>query len=472
MKLLKISLCLVCLCGVARAQDAGTAPDQAEVHHESTTEHAPEELPENAPQGPVLQKLPEPVQEAASGLAQAHTPPAELMTDFFDLARSRMGSGTSWMPSSSPMYGLMTNFGSWGFMARGNIFLGYDWFSSDRGGKRFLSTNSLLFMMWHALGRGEFLPRVILSWEAFTMKHGYPLVGQTGDYSEGSLLHDRQHPHDLFSEIATMFSFPVHKELALQLYLALVGEPALGPGSYLYRVSAVSDPLAPLGYSYQDSPRTSAGVITAGLFSRQFKYEVSWFNGRGPDQTWWDIDLNVPDSLATRLTYNPSNKWSIQASYGYFHRPDPHVSDLSVHRLTTSAMYNVRSGPEANWASTLVFGQNVVQGTATSPSALAETNWNIDGHHTLYGRAEYADKFARTLIPDDPRSRKRFAVGMLSLGYAYYFRPLLSLSPGVGLRTSMVPLDAELEPIYGTRLAFGIVGYVQLRPSALVARKD
>lgn len=463
LNLVKIACCLLLLCATARA-------DEPELQHEATTRSAPEELPKNNPQGPVIKAMPESVQDAAAGFARAHVPSAALMTDFFDLARSRMGSGTSWMPSSSPMFGLMTRFGAWGFMARGNIFAGYDWYSSKRGGKRFVTTNTLLFMMWHKLWRGEVLPRVILSWEAFTLKNGYPLIGQTGDSTDGARLRDRQHPHDVFSEIAVMYSFSVHEEVAMQLYLAIAGEPALGPGSYLYRVSASSDPLAPLSYSLQDSPRVSAGVITAGVFSRELKYEVSWFNGRGPDSRYWDIDLNVPDSFATRLTYNPIPSVSAQVSYGYFHAPDPTRPDLAVHRITASATYNVRAGPEANWASTVVFGQNIEQSTAATSSVLAETNWNIDGHSTIYGRVEYCEKLARMLIAEDQPRHRRYQVGSLTLGYNYYFRPLLSLAPAVGLRTSIVPLDGELEALYGTRVPVGIMGYVQLRPSALVAR--
>jgi hypothetical protein len=135
----------------ARADD----PDKREIQPEATTKDAPEELPENVRKGPVMKAMPEGIQDAAKGLAKAHTPSKALMTDVFDLARSRMGSGTSWMPSSSPMYGLMTKFGSWGFMARGNLFLGYDWYSSKRGGRRFVSINSLLFMVWHSLWGGE-----------------------------------------------------------------------------------------------------------------------------------------------------------------------------------------------------------------------------------------------------------------------------------------------------------------------------
>jgi hypothetical protein len=58
-------------------------------------------------------------------------------------------------------------------------------------------------------------------------------------------------------------------------------------------------------------------------------------------------------------------------------------------------------------------------------------------------------------------------VGTLALGHAYYFRPLLSLAPGLGVRASVSPLAAALEPVYGTRAPFGFVVYAQLRPAAL-----
>lgn len=465
-------LVLCCLAGVLTLAEArAEEPKEPEIHPEATTRKAPEELPVNNPQGRVLKAMPEGVRDAATGLAQAHTPSAALMTDIFDLARSRMGSGTSWMPSSSPMFGLMAKIRSWGFMARGNIFAGYNWASSDRGGRQFVSVNSIMFMIWHSLWGGEVLPRIILSWEAFTIRNGYPLVGQTGDTVHGAAFHDRQFPQDLFSEIAALYTRPVHDKIALQLYLALAGEPALGPGSYLYRVSAVSDPLAPLSYALQDSPRVSAGVITAGVFSTELKLEVSWFNGREPDDRRWDLDLNLPDSFATRLTYNPTPSWSAQASYAYFNDPDELAPGVAFHRLTASATYNRRAGPEANWASTVVLGQSIERHGPVMSSLLAETTWNFDGHQTLFGRIEYTEKTARALAVDDVAPSRRYRVGNLTLGYVYYFRPLLSLAPGVGVRTSITPLDADLEPLYGTRVPAGVMGYVQLRPAALTVRE-
>ncbi len=443
-----------------------------EIHPESTTHASPEELPENRPHGPLVKALPKLMQDAASGFAQAHAPSEELMTSIFDLARSRMGSGTAWMPASSPMYGLMTKVGGFGLMVRGNIFLGYNWFNSDRGSKRVTSVNSLMVMVWHALWGGEIMPRAILSWEALTIPNGYPLIAQTGATLDGRPVHDRQSPHDVFSELAVMYSRPVHNDVAFQLYLALAGEPALGPGSYTYRVSALSDPLAPLSYSLQDGPRIASGVITAGVFGRKYKGEISWFNGREPDDRRWDLDLNKPDSFSTRLTFNPTFAWSAQVSYAYFSEPYRLTPERGMHRVTASAMYNQREGLEDNWATTLTIGQNLEEPGPSTTSVLLESNWNLDGHNTLFGRAEFVERTARWLAIPAPNQDQRYQTGAITLGYVYYFRPLLSLAPGIGVRASLTALDVDLEPHYGTRVPVGLMAYAQLRPSALAVRLD
>ena len=51
-----------------------------------------------------------------------------------------------------------------------------------------------------------------------------------------------------------------------------------------------------------------------------------------------------------------------------------------------------------------------------------------------------------------------------------YLTAMLSLAPGIGVRTSMTPLDTDLAPLYGTRLPVGVMGYAQLRPAALTTR--
>jgi hypothetical protein len=62
-------------------------------------------------------------------------------------------------------------------MFHGNVFVGYDWFGSDRGSPRFISINSFMGMAWHELGPGQLMGRFMLSAEPLTVgERGYPLI--------------------------------------------------------------------------------------------------------------------------------------------------------------------------------------------------------------------------------------------------------------------------------------------------------
>jgi hypothetical protein len=190
-----------------------------------------------------------------------------LMNGPLGISRTRIGSGTAWLPDSTPMYALMAPLGAGGFMFHENVFVAYDWFGSDRGSHRLISANSLMAMAWQPVGTGELTERAMLSAEPLTVGGGgYPLIFQTGETFHEQPLHDRQHPHDLFMELALDYVLPLPGALALELYLAPAGEPALGPVAYPHRISAISDPLAAVGHHWEDSTHISFGVLTAGIF--------------------------------------------------------------------------------------------------------------------------------------------------------------------------------------------------------------
>jgi hypothetical protein len=383
---------------------------------------------------------------------------ARLMKGPLGVSRSRLGSGTSWLPDSSPMHGLMASLGEGGFMFHENIFAGYDWFGSDRGSKRFVSVSSVMGMAWYPLGPGELMARLMLSAEPATVgKRGYPLILQTGETANDQPLHDRQHAHDLLMEVALQYTFVVKDAVGIELYIAPAGEPALGPTAYPHRVSAISDPLAPIGHHWQDSTHIAFGVLTAAVFTRRLKLEGSWFNGREPDESRWDLDLRKPDSFAARLTWNPNDDLSFQGSYGYLASPERQDTSVSAHRATASATYNRPLHAQANWATTFVFGENVESKGPATPSFLLESNFDVDGHSVIFGRAEYVRKAGHDLVLPPEREDSVFGVALVGLGYAYYFGPFASLAPGLGVRGGAGVVDDELEPFYGTRAALGIM---------------
>jgi hypothetical protein len=383
------------------------------------------------------------------------------------IAAEREASGTTWQPDSTPMYARHFAAGKWSLMLHGKVFAGFDAQASPRGGHDWFGLNWFMLMATGPLGGGQLNARAMLTLEPFTVSDaGYPLLLQTGETFRGEPLHDRQHPHELFMELALFYAHPLGDGLAFQLYAAPVGEPALGPVAYPHRLSAYSDPLAPLGHHWQDSTHISFGVLTAGLFTRHFKLEGSWFNGREPDEDRTDFDLRTPDSYSARLWWNPAEPWSFQASYGFLKSPEAREPDMHIQRITASVAFNLPVLSRGNWASLAAWGRNVPSSDeSTSDALLLETNLDLDGRNTLFGRAEYVLESGHHLALPHAIAHDAFAVFSVALGYLRDFGPFAGLVPGVGVRGALNVIAAELEPFYATRLPVGGVIFVRLRPS-------
>jgi hypothetical protein len=383
------------------------------------------------------------------------------------IPHSRTGSGTSWLPDSTPMHALMTTAGGWDLMFHANVFVGYDSFGGDRGDSKLTSINWVMGMASHPLAGGELTLRTMLSAEPLTVgDEGYPLLLQTGETADGQPLHDRQHPHDLFMELTAMYSVAVTDDVGVQVYAAPAGEPALGPTAFPHRMSAMSDPLAPLGHHWEDATHISFGVLTLGVFTHDVKLEGSWFNGREPDENRWDLDLRTPDSYSTRLTWNPGPDWSLQGSYGYLASPEALEPDISVQRMTASVLHNTRMGG-INLASTLTYGQNFESTGESTPAVLAESTLDLDGRNALFGRAEWVRKTGHDLVLPDPMADQTYDLGSLGLGAAHYFDPVGGFQAGLGVRGSAMFVGKDLEPVYGSQVPLGAMIFVQLRPAMM-----
>src|SRR5258708_32720983 len=79
------------------------------------------------------------------------------------LPHGREGSGTSWMPDSMPVFAHHFMAGDWMLMLHYAATVGYDDQWSDRGSRRFLSTNWIMGMASHPLLGGEIMFRSMLS---------------------------------------------------------------------------------------------------------------------------------------------------------------------------------------------------------------------------------------------------------------------------------------------------------------------
>src|SRR5687768_10067418 len=198
-----------------------------------------------------------PVPDAHSGHQhdmEAHDHGAHQMSHAFsrNLPMNRNGSGTAWLPDNSPMYGYMLHSKKWMYMIHGNLFLRYnkqDVFNrGERGDKKFDAPNMFMFMGQRNVGaKGLFHFSSMFSLDPVTVgAEGYPLLFQTGETYQGAPLVDRQHPHDLISELSVSYAHALSSRSDIFVYLGYPGEPALGPAAFVHRPSGFMNPDAPL----------------------------------------------------------------------------------------------------------------------------------------------------------------------------------------------------------------------------------
>jgi hypothetical protein len=412
----------------------------------------------------------------ATAKAQQHVMPDTngmhvMMTGPLGISTDRMGSGTTWIPDAVPLPMHHTMAGTWELMVHGTAFAQYNKQSGDRGSDQFGSMNWAMLMASRKVGEGFLQARAMLSVEPATVTtSGYPLLLQTGESNNGVPLHDRQHPHDFWMEIAALYEVPVSSRVALEFYVAPAGEPALGPVAYMHRPSALDNPIAPIGHHWQDATHVTFGVLTTGVYSKHWKLEGSLFNGREPDDQRWDFDPIRLDSYSGRLTVSPDSQWSMTAGYGFLKSPEGLRPDESIHRLTASVL-NSRKLKNGQWATSLVWGANNVSQEGWSNTALLESEAILDGHNTIFGRSEYARKSAEELVLPISvfRPDQKFDLGNLSLGYIRDFAQMSGATAGIGVMGTVNRVPESLEPFYGTRSPVGGLVFFRIRPAYQVA---
>ena len=398
-----------------------------------------------------------------------------MMPSVLGIPMTRMGSGTSWLPDAAPMHAMHFKAGAWALMVHGVVFGMYDKQFGRRGDEQVNSVNWGMLMATRPVGQGSLELRGMFSAEPFTVgAKGYPLLLQSGESYKGEPLHDRQHPHDLFMELAALYERPVTRNLAVSLYVAPVGEPAVGPVAFPHRPSAASDPLAPLAHHWQDATHISFGVLTAGLFSHTVKVEGSLFNGREPDEDRYNFDYSGRnlDSFSGRLTVNPTPNWSLSGSYAFLKSPDALRPTESLHRLNAAVLYSKPTTQGGDWSSALIYGANKHSSGGWENSFTAESNLELDGRNSVFGRVNYARKGAEDLAVVDSVPATEFNIGSVELGYVREVGSFGKATIGVGASGTLGLIPADLEPIYGTRTPTGLAVYLRIRPAAMRMSHD
>ncbi len=392
-----------------------------------------------------------------------------MMTMPLGVPMERAGSGTSWLPDATPLPGAGHAVGAWHVMTHGAIDLYADVQGSRRGASQVGSTNWFMAMAMRPLGRAMLTLDGMMSAEPLTVPDGgYPLLLQTGESYHGVALHDRQHPHNLFMEFAATYQRALSRTLAASIYVAPVGEPALGPVAFMHRPSARSDPFAPISHHWEDATHITFGVVTLGLFTRAVKIEASLFNGREPDEHRYALEFRGLDSWSARASVNPSRRWSVNASVGFLKSPDGLHPDESEYRATMSAMFETPIARRGEWASSVIYGGNkpsvgsVPQ--AWQHSVTLESDADFDGQNTVFGRITWVQKTAEDLVIPAVAPDRRYDVGAASLGYRRLLTRTEGISVSLGVRGEVTAIPQALQAVYGSRHPMDLVLFLQLRP--------
>ncbi len=259
---------------------------------------------------------------------------------------SREASGTSWQPESTPMAGIHFMPAGWMFMLHGYVDAVYDHQGSPRGGEMIYSPNMFMLLGQHQLGGMTLGVKTMFSAEPLTIgKEGYPLLFQSGETADGiTELVDRQHPHDLFGELAATLSLPLSEVSSAFIYAGLPGEPALGPPAFMHRFSGQDFPEVPLSHHWMDSTHISFGVVTLGWTLYGLKVDASAFNGHEPDQYRYDIEAPELNSYCVRLSINPNQNLAGSVSWGLLSHPEELEEYTREERFIASLSHNLPLG--------------------------------------------------------------------------------------------------------------------------------
>ncbi len=372
-------------------------------------------------------------------------------------------SGTGWQPVSVPKYMWMTRLGTWDVMAHGELFLTFNHQGGPRGQGKAEAVNYLMLMEQHRLGSGTLLLRQMFSAESLTAPHpGFPELFQTGETYHGQPFVDHQHPHNVFAELAAMYTVPLNDKVSWLVYGGLSAEPALGPVTYLHRASASENPAAPLSHHLQDSTHTSFGVVTTGFIIDRFKVEASAFNAREPNEKRYTIQLAPLDSWSFRGSVALGRNWTAQYSYGRLIRPE--ILEPGNERRQTASIEYTRPLARGNWATTLVWGRKhrELEGTNLN-SYLLESTIGFRSRNYLYTRLELVDKdeLFPAAVP-----HPAYRIGAYTFGAVRDLLQNRTGQIGLGADVTLYSKPAVLDRFYGSD-PVSVHLFLRLRPGKM-----
>lgn len=341
----------------------------------------------------------------------------------------------------------------WHLTWHGDVFLDSNRQDGPSGERAFESVNHFITTAARPLGAWSMELLGTFTLEPATVpSEGSPLLFQRGETFNGTLLIDKQHPHDLFAQLGAAWTRPLAQGQSLRLYAALRGEPAVGPTAYPHRLSASENPSAPLAHHNLDSTHISDDVVGAAWSSPYVTVEGSGFHGKEPDENRWDLDQGALDSYAGRLTVRPGEGLAFQVSACRRTEPEA-LEEGNQTRVTTSVSWE-RRWSDGFVAALAAYGENRLPEDQTERGAQIEVTWNLRTRHFIYGRAERVDRDVHELTEKAQRpstvSPDPTTVDAVTLGYSYGVPLLHEAESAIGAMVGLYRFADNLEPVYGT----------------------
>jgi hypothetical protein len=357
---------------------------------------------------------------------------------------------------------------SWMLMQDGVVYEIFNHQGGPRGGDEFRVPNWWMGMANREFGHSRLTLTGMLSLDpAAVGKRGYGEIFQVGEAVDGRPLIDRQHPHDLFMQVAAVWRLTLSGTTGFTIAGGPVGEPALGPVAFMHRSSAAENPFAPLSHHTLDSTHIAFGVITAAVDRGPFVFEGSVFNGREPDENRWNFDFGPLDSVSGRVWYKPTSKWELQFSTGLLREPEE-LEPGDIQRTTASVAWTNQMEGRMD-AVAVGFGVNDTEhGTRNAFLAEATTR---RGKIAGYGRFELVEVETATLLTGEvsETSHQTDRVAAFTVGGVRDLFTPRGFEGAVGAATTFYAVPEALKSTHGSHpVSFQI--FFRLRPPAPMGR--
>lgn len=225
--------------------------------------------------------------------------------------------------------------------------------------------------------------------------------------------------------------------------------PALGPPiSTMRRFAGVDNPDGFEAGHWLNSGYEVSRVLTLGYAWRDVLVEGSAFSG---DERTESVPPEANrlrlDSRSARMTYKPSPDWSIQFSKGALNGLDQVVAGGDVRRTTLSTTYR-RALSLGTWETTLAWGRNARKSREATVGYLAESSFQFDGAHALFGRVERVGS-DELLRENESYQRQPFKLSKVTLGYVHDISSTPAMSLDVGMLVSRYLVPTHVAPAYG-----------------------